>query len=86
MYMRSLAILTGNFDECVRKETDEPFGCVSLMSVMPGICASLYALPLLSFNGIGGILYGGHVVDSVDFNVDEDGDVFSDNLANATVK
>lgn len=57
------------------------------MSVMPGICASLYALPLLSFNGIGGILYGGHVVDSVDFNVDEDvDDVFSDNLANATVK
>lgn len=68
--------LTGNFDECVRNETDDTVGCVSLMRVIPGICASEYAFPLLSFNGIGGILYGGAV-----FNVD-----FNDNLLNAAVK
>lgn len=73
--------LTGNFDECVRNETDETFGCASLMSVMPGICASLYALLLLSFNGTGGILYGGHVV-----SVFNDVPDFSDNFCNATVK
>lgn len=52
--------LTGNFDECVRNDTDDTDVCVSLI-VMPGIWASEYALPLLllSFNGAGGILYGG---------------------------
>lgn len=50
--------LTGNFDECVRNDTDDTDVCVSLI-VMPGIWASEYALPLLSFNGDGGILYGG---------------------------
>lgn len=74
--------LTGNLDECVRNETDDTFGCVSLMSVIPGIWASLYALLLLSFNGTGGILYGGQF--SV-FNVD-DGDDFNDIFDSATVK
>lgn len=49
------------------------------MSVIPGIWASLYALLLLSFNGTGGILYGGQF--SV-FNVDD----FNDSFDNATVK
>lgn len=63
-------------DECVRNDTDDT-GCVSLISVMPGIWASVYALPLLSFNGAGGILYGGVSVFNVDFN---------DNFVNATDK
>lgn len=65
-------ILTGNFDECVRNDTEDIFGWVSLMSVIPGIWASVYALPLLSFNGAGGILYGGLSVFNVDFNVNSD--------------
>lgn len=71
--------LTGNFDECVRNDTDETVGCVSFISVMPGIWASVYALPLLSFSGNGGILYGG--LSMVFFNAD-----FNDNLVNAAVK
>lgn len=43
---------------------------------MPGIWASEYALPLLSFNGSGGILYGGLAVFNADFN---------DNFVNAAV-
>lgn len=45
---------------------------------MPGIWASVYALLLLSFNGNGGILYGGL---SVVFNAD-----FNDNFVNAADK
>lgn len=48
------------------------------MRVIPGIWASEYAFPLLSFNGIGGILYGGA---GAVFNAD-----FNDNLLNAAVK
>lgn len=69
--------LTGNLDECVRSETDATVGCVSFISVMPGIWASVYALPLLSLSGNGGILYGGLSAFNVDLN---------DNFVNAAVK
>lgn len=72
--------LTGNFDECVRNDTDDTDVCVSLI-VMPGICASEYALPLLSFNGAGGILYGGLGIFVASTTVDD----FNVNLADALV-
>lgn len=70
--------LTGNFDECVRKDTDDTVACASLISVMPGIWASTYPLmALLSFKGTGGILYGGLSIFNEDFN---------DSFVNAAVK
>lgn len=48
---------------------------------MPGICASEYALPLLSFNGAGGILYGGLGIFVASTTVDD----FNVNLADALV-
>lgn len=47
--------LTGNFDECVRSETDELI-CCSLLVAVPGMVASPYD-PFWA--GCGGILYGG---------------------------
>lgn len=76
--------LTGNFDECVRNDTDDTDVCVSLI-VMPGIWASEYALPLLllSFNGAGGILYGGLGIFDLSIIATVDVDFSAANLANA---
>lgn len=78
--------LTGNLDECVRNDTDDTDVCVSLI-VMPGIWASEYAWPLLSFNGDGGILYGGLGIFAASIGPIGDGaDDFIANLVDTLVK